>query len=87
MSKDEVRLTNLRFKRRLTHPLSQTVTYLNSDEDVQAVDDQIEQARKGGINGVPVVIIDGKWAISGGQTRDVYLQVNYLGIGPISTHV
>jgi len=53
----------------------EAVTYLNSDEDVQAVEDQVEEARKGGISGVPVVIIDGKWAISGGQTRDVYLQI------------
>ena len=74
----------LRFKRRLTHPpLPQAITYLNSDEDVQAVEDQIEEARKGGISGVPVLIIDGKWAISGGQTRDVYLQVNFLDT-PIS---
>ena len=78
MSKDEVRLTTLRFEWRLTHPLPQAVTYLNSDADTQVVDDQIEGARRDGINGVPVVIIDGKWAISGGQTRDVYLQVNYL---------
>jgi predicted DsbA family dithiol-disulfide isomerase len=53
----------------------EAVTYINSDEDAQAVDDQIEQLRKGGISGVPVLIIDGKWAINGGQTRDVYLQI------------
>jgi len=68
----------LRVKKHLTHPPPQAITYLNSDEDVQAVEDQIEEARKGGISGVPVLIIDGKWAISGGQTRDVYVQVNYL---------
>ena len=59
-------------------PPSKTIAYLNSDEDVQAVEDQIEEARKGGISGVPVLIIEGRWAITGGQTRDVYLQVNYL---------
>jgi predicted DsbA family dithiol-disulfide isomerase len=53
----------------------EAIAYLTSDTDVQEVEDQIEEARKGGISGVPVVIIDGKWAISGGQTRDVYLQV------------
>ncbi|KAF9645101.1 thioredoxin-like protein [Thelephora ganbajun] len=53
----------------------QAITYLNSDDDVQVVEDQIEEARKGGISGVPVVIIEGRWAISGGQTRDVYLQI------------
>ena len=45
---------------------------------MKEVEDQIEEVRKGGISGVPVVIIDGKWAISGGQTKDVYLQVDYL---------
>jgi hypothetical protein len=80
MSKNEVRPT-LRAERRLSHPpLPQAVAYLTSDQDAQAVEDQIEEARKGGISGVPVVIIEGKWAISGGQTRDVYLQVNYLSI-------
>jgi len=54
---------------------NETITYLNSDEDVQAVEDQIEGARKGGISGVPVLIIEGKWAITGGQTKDVYLQI------------
>jgi len=53
----------------------EAITYLKSDEDAQAVEDQIEEARKGGISGVPVLIIDGKWAITGGQTRDVYLQI------------
>lgn len=33
------------------------------------------EARKKGISGVPFVIIDGKWAVSGGQTADVYTQV------------
>jgi hypothetical protein len=83
----------LRVKRSLTHP--QAVEYLNSDKDIQEVEDQIEGARKGGVNGVPVLIIDGRWAISGGQTRDVYLQVNYLiplvsdrlcSRDPLSTH-
>jgi len=53
----------------------EAIAYLKSNEDVQAVEDQIQGARKGGISGVPVVIIEGKWAISGGQTKDVYLQV------------
>ena len=58
--------------------LRQAITYLNSNEDIQAVDDQVDAARKRGISGVPVLVIEGKWLISGGQTRDVYLQVNYL---------
>lgn len=31
-----------------------------------------------GITGVPVVIIDGKWAITGKQPSDVFIQVRYL---------
>jgi len=53
----------------------EAITYLNSNEDIQAVDDQVDAARKRGISGVPVLVIEGKWLISGGQTRDVYLQI------------
>ena len=35
-------------------------------------------ARSKGITGVPVIVIDGKWAISGGQSSDVFIQVNTL---------
>ncbi|KAF8982230.1 hypothetical protein BDQ17DRAFT_1437990 [Cyathus striatus] len=34
-----------------------------------------EAARAGGISGVPVIIIDGKWAVSGGQSSDVFIQI------------
>ena len=36
------------------------------------------EARKKGVNGVPFVVIDGKWAVSGGQTAEVYSQVCYV---------
>lgn len=36
-----------------------------------------KDARSKGIKGVPVIIIDGKWAISGGQSSDVFIQVSY----------
>ena len=79
MSKDEVGPTSFTCLRVAPDPLTttQTIVYLTSNTDVQEVEDQIEEARKGGVTGVPVIIINGKWAISGGQTRDVYLQVNY----------
>lgn len=32
-------------------------------------------ARSKGITGVPMTIIDGKWAVSGGQSSDVFIQV------------
>lgn len=34
-----------------------------------------DDARINGITGVPVTIIDGKWAVTGGQQSDVYIQV------------
>lgn len=37
-----------------------------------------DDARSKGITGVPVIIIDGKWAISGGQPSDVFIQVSYF---------
>ncbi len=32
-------------------------------------------ARSQGITGVPMTIIDDKWAVSGGQSSDVFIQV------------
>ena len=37
------------------------------------------EARRKGVNGVPFVVIDGKWAVSGGQTAEVYTQVSRAG--------
>jgi hypothetical protein len=37
-----------------------------------------DDARNKGITGVPVIIIDGKWAISGGQSSDVFVQVGFF---------
>ena len=33
------------------------------------------EARKKGVTGVPFTIIDGRWAVIGGQTAEVYIQV------------
>lgn len=33
------------------------------------------EARSKGITGVPMTIIDEKWAVSGGQSSDVFVQV------------
>lgn len=37
-----------------------------------------DEARSRGITGVPMTIIDGKWAVSGGQSSDVFVQVCYV---------
>jgi predicted DsbA family dithiol-disulfide isomerase len=36
----------------------------------------IEAARASGVNGVPSIIIDGKWALNGVQSTECYLQVS-----------
>jgi predicted DsbA family dithiol-disulfide isomerase len=56
----------------------QAVAFLNSDELEAEVNQQYDKARTMGINGLPFVIIDGKWAIKGGHSSEVFVQVRYL---------
>jgi predicted DsbA family dithiol-disulfide isomerase len=49
--------------------------FLESDELEKEVDAMCDDARNKGITGVPVIIIDGKWAISGGQPSEVFIQI------------
>lgn len=49
--------------------------FLRSTECQDCVDKMIDAAKAGGVSGVPFVIIDGKWAISGVQRREYYTQV------------
>jgi len=68
--------------------------FLESKELESEVDAMCDDARNKGITGVPVIIIDGKWAISGGQPSDVFIQIfKKLAAGrcsaspsPISVH-
>ena len=39
------------------------------------MNDQVTEAREKGVTGVPFTIIDGKWAVSGGQSAPVYVKV------------
>jgi predicted DsbA family dithiol-disulfide isomerase len=73
MSKDEVRcqVISVGF---LFH-CSKAVNFLKSDELNQEINEMCEKARDMGIKGVPLTIIDGKWALSGGQSSDVFVQV------------
>lgn len=41
------------------------------------------EARRKGVNGVPFVVIDGKWAVSGGQTAEVYTQVSLVCVARV----
>lgn len=54
----------------------QAVKFLESDELLEEVETMMTDARRKGVNGVPFVVIDGKWAVSGGQTAEVYAQVS-----------
>jgi hypothetical protein len=56
--------------------LLQAISFLESDELEQEINDMCNKARDMGIKGVPLTIIDGKWAISGGQSSDVFVQVS-----------
>ncbi|KAI0346169.1 thioredoxin-like protein [Trametopsis cervina] len=53
----------------------EAVKFLESDECLDEVETLMQEARRKGVNGVPFVVIDGKWAVSGGQTSDVYAQI------------
>jgi predicted DsbA family dithiol-disulfide isomerase len=53
----------------------EAVRFLESDECFDEVETLMTEARKKGVNGVPFVVIEGKWAVSGGQTAEVYAQI------------
>lgn len=52
------------------------MNFLQSDELQKEITDMCDKARDMGINGVPLTVIDGKWAVSGGQSSDVFVQVS-----------
>lgn len=55
---------------------------MKSDELQNEVTTTFAQLREKGITGVPMTIIDGKWAVQGGQSSDVYVQVSFVpGLG------
>ncbi|KJA26341.1 hypothetical protein HYPSUDRAFT_133200 [Hypholoma sublateritium FD-334 SS-4] len=54
---------------------NEALAFLRSDELEREVDDMCNNARSQGITGVPMTIIDGKWAVSGGQSSDVFIQI------------
>jgi len=56
-------------------PKNEALRFLQSDELEKEVNDMCTAARSKGITGVPITIIDGKWAVTGGQSSDVYIQI------------
>jgi len=55
--------------------LLQALTFFQTDELEAEVNKVADAARAKGITGVPITVIDGKWAVSGGQSSDVFVQV------------
>jgi len=53
----------------------EALAFLKSDELEREVNEMCDAARSRGITGVPMTVIDGKWAISGGQSSDVFVQI------------
>ncbi|TFY73955.1 hypothetical protein EWM64_g10057 [Hericium alpestre] len=51
------------------------IKFLDSDELLEEVMTQVAEARGKGVTGVPFTIIDGKWAVSGGQMAPVYVKI------------
>jgi len=54
---------------------AEATAFLKSDELEEEVNNMCDTARAKGITGVPVVVVDGKWAVSGGQASDVFVQI------------
>ncbi|KAF9813522.1 hypothetical protein IEO21_05559 [Rhodonia placenta] len=53
----------------------QATKFLETDECREEVINMMAEARKKGVTGVPFTIVDGRWAVIGGQTADVYIQI------------
>jgi len=49
--------------------------FLHSTEYMDCVEKMVEAAKAQGINGVPFVIIDGKWAVNGVQPVECFIQI------------
>ncbi|KAH9003052.1 thioredoxin-like protein [Lactarius hatsudake] len=53
----------------------EALNFLDSDECLEKVNNQVAEARAKGVTGVPFTIIDGKWAVSGGQSAPVFVKI------------
>ncbi|KAH9980642.1 thioredoxin-like protein [Russula vinacea] len=51
------------------------ISFINSDECLAIVNHQVSEVRAKGVTGVPFTIIDGKWAVSGGQSAPVFVKI------------
>ncbi|KAH7928050.1 thioredoxin-like protein [Leucogyrophana mollusca] len=53
----------------------EAVDFLQSNECADCVDKMMEAAKANGVNGVPFIIIDGRWALNGMQPMECYVQI------------
>lgn len=53
----------------------QAIEFLKGDELKDEVMKMTEVAKAKGVKGVPLVIIDGRWAVSGGQRAEIFVQI------------
>lgn len=51
------------------------IAFLKTDELTAEVEKMANDAKSHGVKGVPVAVIDGKWAVSGGQKSECYVQI------------
>jgi predicted DsbA family dithiol-disulfide isomerase len=56
-------------------PRDQARAWLKGNELADEVNNLVESAKSNGVTGVPFTVIDGKWAVGGGQPPDVYYQI------------
>ncbi|GBE88018.1 thioredoxin-like protein [Sparassis latifolia] len=54
---------------------AEAVKFLESDECLEEVEEMSAEARRKGVTGVPFTIVDGRWAVIGGQTSEVYIEI------------
>lgn len=54
---------------------AETLDYLRSDRDRERILAEDDSARRLGVNGVPCYIVDRKYAVSGAQSPEVFLQI------------
>lgn len=53
----------------------EAIEFLKSDDLKADVQRMVSCAQRNGVSGVPFTIIDGRWAISGGQTSEVFYKI------------
>lgn len=58
----------------------EAIEFLKGDELKEDVVKMAEAAKGNGVKGVPLVIIDGRWALSGGQRAEIFVQVGHPSV-------